>query len=133
MKSLVAGDALSDHLVHVAADMHPSSGKCNGHRESVYVVFNEGCGTSAGQGFLGLVDGRQAILFPNRIFADLFRPWQASHVKLETPLEDVQQQLLNDLLYCLPVVDERGVFVAQLPATACCGCFSTENSRCFNC
>ncbi|MGA2257684.1 MAG: ATP-binding protein [Thermoguttaceae bacterium] len=114
MKSLTAGDALSDRVMHVTADMHPSPGKCNGDRENVYVVFHEGCDASPGQGFLGLVDGRQAVLFPNRIFADLLLPWQAGHVKMETPLEDVQQQLLEGSLYCLPVVDDRGDFLGAV-------------------
>ena len=34
MKCLTAGDALSDRLLRVTADMHPSSGKGNGHRET---------------------------------------------------------------------------------------------------
>ncbi len=114
MKCLMACDALSDRLLHVTADMHPSSGKCHGHRETVYVVFSEGPDAAAGQRFLGLADGRQAVLFPHRIFADLLRPWRADHVKPDTPLEDVQQQLLEGMLYCLPVVDDAGAFLGAV-------------------
>ena len=113
MKCLTACDAISDRVVHVTAEMRPSPG--NGHRETVYVVYDEGCEAPAGRGslgpgFLGLVDGRQAVLFPHRIFADLVRPWRADHAKPDTPLEDVQQHLLQDMLYCLPVVDDAGAF-----------------------
>ena len=114
MKSLTACDALSDRLVYVTAEMHPLSGNRQGHRESVYVVCSEGCDAQAGQGFLGLVDGRQAMLFPHRIFADLVRPWQAGCAKPETPLEDVQQQLLEGSLYCLPVVNDAGAFLGAV-------------------
>lgn len=110
MKCLTASDALSDRLLRVTADMHPAPGKCQGHRENVYVVFGEECDAPAGQQFLGLVDGRQAVLFPQRIFADLYRPWQAGHATPDTPLEDVQQRLLEGMLYCLPVVDDAGAF-----------------------
>jgi signal transduction histidine kinase len=119
MKCLTARDALSDRLLHVTADMHPSPGKSGGLRETVYVVFDEGPDApagpgSSGQGFLGLVDGRQAMLFPHRIFADLVRPWRAGHVKPDTPLEDVQQQLLEGMFYCLPVVDDAGAFLGAV-------------------
>ena len=129
MKCLTACDALSDRVLRVTADMHPSPG--DGHRETVYVVFNEGCESAPGPGFLGLVDGRQAMLFPHRIFADLVRPWQADHAKPDTPLEDVQQQLFRGMLHCLPVVDDAGAFPAQSPATACCESCWTANGRCF--
>ena len=94
--------------------MHPSPDKGNGQRESVYVVFNEGCDAPAGQAFLGLVDGRQAMLFPHRIFADLLRPWQLAYVGLDTPLEKVQKQLLGSLVYSVPVVDGLGGFLGAV-------------------
>ena len=114
MKCLMASDALSDHLVRVTANAHPLPASRDGHRETLYVVFDEGCDATGGQGFLGLVDGRQAMLFPHRICADLLRPWRAGHVKPDTPLEDVQRQLLQGLVYCLPVVDDAGNFLGAV-------------------
>ena len=63
---------------------------------------------------MGLVAGRRATLFPHRIFADLLQPWRAACVKPGTPLEAVQKQLLDGLLYCLPVVDNAGSFVGAV-------------------
>ncbi len=114
MKSLTAGDALSDRCVRVTEEMHPSLSGGNACREDVYAVFEEGCETSAGQGFLGLVDGRQVILFPHRIFADLLPSRQVSRVRLDTPMEDVRQQLLEGVCHCLPVVDNAGTFLGAV-------------------
>lgn len=81
MKCLTACDALSEHLVRVTADMHPSPDRGAVDRETVYAVEEEGLGNSGARKFLGLVDSRQANAFPNRIFADLLRPWQSACVK----------------------------------------------------
>ena len=69
---------------------------------------------SNGKSFLGLVDGRQAMRFPQRIFADLLRPWQAGYVRPDTPLEEVQTQLMEGMLYSLPIMSEEGSFLGAV-------------------
>ncbi len=120
MKCLTAWDARSDRLLNVSAEMHPSSSKCAGNRESIYVVLSDAPHEPAYQGpldgksFLGLVDGRQAMRFPQRIFADLLRPWQAGYVRPDTPLEEVQTQLMEGMLYSLPIMSEEGSFLGAV-------------------
>jgi signal transduction histidine kinase len=114
MKRLTARDALSDHPVHVTAEMHPPPNGPATNREAVYVVFEEPHDGSPAQSFLGIVDGRRAILFPYRIFADLVRPWQLAYVGPDTPLEIVQERLLNGMVYSIPVVDDSGAFLGAV-------------------
>ena len=114
MKRLTARDALSERLVHVTADRHPSPGGHGVHRETVYAVEEEVSDGAGPRKFLGLVDSRQANLFPSRIFADLLRPRQSAHVTAGTPLETVQQELLEGAFYALPVMDDDGAFLGAV-------------------
>ncbi len=114
MKCLTACDALSEHLVRVTADMHPSPDRRAVDRETVYAVEEEGLGNSGARKFLGLVDSRQANAFPNRIFADLLRPWQSACVSADTPLEAAQEKLLEGMFYSLPVMDDASTFIGAV-------------------
>ena len=110
MKCLTARDALSEHLVYAAADTRPSEDDLARWHETVYVVEEETRETSSASRFLGVVDGRRIMRFPHRILADLVRPWQQSYVQPDAPLAEVQRRLLDDIVCCLPVVDNGGKF-----------------------
>ena len=114
MKCLTACDALSEHLVRVTTDMHPSPVRLAVQRETVYVVEEDTLDAPGARKFLGLVDSRRAHLFPSRIFADLLRPWQLAFVRTDTPLEAAQYKLLEGVVYSLPVMDDDDTFVGAI-------------------
>jgi signal transduction histidine kinase len=113
MKQLTARDALSEHLVHAAADTHLSESDLAGQREAVYAV-EEARATPGVPRVLGVVDSRLAMRFPHRILADLVRPWRQSYVTPDTPLDRVQRRLLDEMVCCLPVMDESGKFYGAI-------------------
>lgn len=74
----------------------------------VFAVFNDS------EEYLGLVDYRQAALFPNRIFADLLVRRPAPPIIVNTLLDQVLPQFHETRSDHLAVVDEAGQFVGVI-------------------
>ena len=64
--------------------------------------------------FLGLVEERQAALFPGRIFADMLVRRQPSPIAADTDLPTVLQRLQEERGDYLPVVDGEGGFLGVI-------------------
>jgi signal transduction histidine kinase len=111
---LTADDALSKFLYRVSADARPAPAETAQPHEAVYAVFDEAGAGRARSKYLGLVDGRRAALFPQRIFADLLPDAQPSPASADTPLDEVQRRLLNEAVYAVPVFDDSGAFVGAV-------------------
>lgn len=113
MSSFVARDALSDHLVCVSAEARPARQDLAGGRQIVYVVFEETAQRDASS-VLGLVEARQAMRFPGRIFADLVPASPPAAVKPDAPLKDVERHFRQDSAGAMLVVDEAGRLVGAV-------------------
>lgn len=104
-KSLKAGDCLCQEWAQVDAyqryrDIIQSSNEPN--LAKVFAVFSEE------KKFLGLVEDRQAALFPGRIFADLLIRRQPSVLSPDTDLATVLQRLGEERCDYLPIAKPDG-------------------------
>jgi diguanylate cyclase (GGDEF)-like protein/PAS domain S-box-containing protein len=75
-----------------------------GRQAPVYAVFDDK------ETFLGLVEARQAAIFPGRVFADLLVRRQPAPIAPDTPVEEAMQRLERDGIDHLAVVDAHGGF-----------------------
>lgn len=108
-RGLQAGDCLCSRMVRVnALQRYREVAVDPGVRPKVFAVLDdESC-------FLGLVEERQAALFPKRIFADLiFRRTPAAILATDS-LETAHLRLEQDKTDHLAVVDERGEFIGTI-------------------
>jgi diguanylate cyclase (GGDEF)-like protein/PAS domain S-box-containing protein len=64
--------------------------------------------------FMGLVEERQAALFPGRIFADLLIRRQPAPLPPDADLETILQRLGEERVDYLPVIDEDGRFIGAV-------------------
>ncbi|WP_172600100.1 putative bifunctional diguanylate cyclase/phosphodiesterase [Sulfuricystis multivorans] len=80
----------------------------NGNEVLVYAVFDEDDGDGR---FLGLVEVREAALFPARVFADLLVRRQPPGLDPATPVDEVWARLERERCDYLPVISGEGAFV----------------------
>lgn len=114
MSSLVALDCLCPRYRSVGALQRYRDVFEPGDQVVVYAVFDE---PAQGRGFLGLVDVREAALFPVRVFADLLVRRQPEPVEPTTPIEEIWkrfERLNGDFLPILSVAGEFCGVVSRL-------------------
>ncbi|MBI1906530.1 MAG: EAL domain-containing protein [Rhodocyclales bacterium] len=107
--ALRAGDCLCRHWMRVDAEQRYADVLAGpGHDARVFAVFD------GGRGYLGLVEARDAALFPGRIFADLLVRRQPPALAADMALHAVFERLGGADCDYLPVVDGAGGFVGAI-------------------
>jgi len=112
--NLTARDALSEYFTRVPVDSRAPLRDIARRNETVFAVFDESDGSHGPAIFLGLVEGRRAALYPQRIFADLLPRSQPDPLALDAPLEQAQRRLLEEAAYALPVLDVSGELIGAV-------------------
>ena len=110
---LCVADCLCSRLVRVEGmQRYREVVAAMGGTAHVFAVQDEG------GDFIGLVQERQAALFPTRIFADLVVRRRPPTVSQETGLEEALQRLQEEKADYLPVVDKEGRLVGAVSQTS---------------
>ncbi|WP_131112299.1 putative bifunctional diguanylate cyclase/phosphodiesterase [Sulfuricystis thermophila] len=105
---LTARDCLCPrHRVVGAMQRYRDVAAKNGNEVLVYAVFEE---DGDGNRFLGLVEVREAALFPARVFADLLVRRQPPVLAPDTPVDEVWARLEQERCDYLPIVEADGAF-----------------------
>jgi diguanylate cyclase (GGDEF)-like protein/PAS domain S-box-containing protein len=108
-ETLRAGDCLCPQWRHVDAEQRYTD-VCSGEgRDARVFAVHDGSGA-----FVGLVEARQAALFPGRIFADLLVRRQPPALAREVPLPVVLERLQAAGCDYLPVVDDEHGFIGVI-------------------
>jgi PAS domain S-box-containing protein/diguanylate cyclase (GGDEF)-like protein len=103
---LTARDCLCPRYRSVGAlERYRDVAERNGNEVLVYAVFDE---DGARGRFLGLVEVREAALFPARVFADLLVRRQPPVLAPDTPVDEVWARLEQERCDYLPIVEDDG-------------------------
>ncbi len=121
MSDLKAGDCLCARQTRVGAFQRYRDIVGGGIEPArVFAVFSE-------EGiFMGLVEERQAALFPGRIFADLLVRRQPALLQPDVGMEAILQRLGEERVDYLPVASEDGQFIGVVSMLSV---FSTLSQR----
>lgn len=128
MSSLVALDCLCPRYRPVGALQRYRDVFEPDDQVVVYAVFDE---PAQGRGFLGLVDVREAALFPVRVFADLLVRRQPEPLEPSTPVEEIWKRFERLNGDFLPILSAAGEFCGIVSRLSLVGALM-EHERALN-